>query len=224
VRDDWRAWLPEPKSGLNDHFTKELETLYCIFSVSLDEALELRRAGSLARAYDAARVSRGVCVRFSLSLEMLLATLHRHAKHFGLVPNAAPLDPENFRGSRGQRTARITGFLNRVLLSQRSQFIHKAATLRDLVGNLNDEFCKAADELISGGHFDNERFWNTLDQSQFDLNTCLREAIVLLKSFLVVMPDEQLQTFETAVTFRSARTPQPALAFRHGRFAAVPGK
>ena len=224
VRDDWRAWLPEPKSRLNDQFSKELETLYCIFSVSLDEALELRRAGSLARAYDAARVSRGVCARFSQSLEMLLACLHRHAKHFGLVPNVASLDPENFRGSRSQRTAKITGFLNRILLSQRSQFIHKAATLRDLVGDLNDEFCKAADELVSGVHFENAAFWETLDRSQFDLNTCLRETIVLLKSFLVAMPDEQVAAFETAVTLRSAGTPEPTLAFRHRRFAAVPGK
>jgi hypothetical protein len=224
VRDDWRAWLPESKSRLNDQFSKELETLYSIFSVSLDEALELRRAGSLARAYDAARVARGVCSRFSQSLELLLAALHQHAKHFGLVPNAAPLDPENFRGTRGQRTARITGFLNRVLLSQRSQFIHKAATLRELVGNLNDEFCKAADELISGVYLEGEAFWDTLDRSHFDLNTCLREAIVLLKSFLLVMPDEQISAFEAAVAIRSAQTAPPALSFRHRRFAAVPGK
>jgi hypothetical protein len=224
VRDDWRAWLPESKSRLNDQFSKELETLYCIFSISLDEALEFRRTGSLAQAYEAARVARGVCARFSLSLDMLLASLHEHAKHFGLVPNAAPLDAENFRGARGQRTAKIAGFLNRVLLSQRSQFIHKAATLRDLVTDLSNEFCKAADELISGVYLENSAFWETLDRNHFDLNTCLREAIVLLKSFLVVMPDEQLAAFETTVAFRSARTPQPAFAFRHRRFAAVPGK
>jgi hypothetical protein len=224
VRDDWRAWLPDSKSRLNDQFSKELETLYCIFSVSLNEALELRRAGSLARAYEAARVARGVCARFSQALEMLLAGLHQHAKHFGLVPNAAPMDPENFRGSRGQRTAKITGFLNRVLLSQRSQFIHKAATLRELVSDLNDEFGKSADELISGVYMESEVSWDTLDRSHFDLNTCLREAIVLLKSFLVVMPDEQLSAFETAVAIRSPQTAQPAIAFRHRRFAAVPGK
>jgi hypothetical protein len=224
VRDDWRAWLPEPKSRLNDQFSQELETLYCIFSVSLDEALELRRAGSLARAYDAALVSRGVCARFSQSLEMLLTCLHRHAKHFGLVPNAAPLDAENFRGSRSQRTAKIAGFLSRILLSQRSQFIHKATTLRDLVTDLNGEFCKTADELISGVYLENAPFWETLERSHFDLNTCLREAIVLLKSFLVVMPEEQISAFETAVSFRSARTPEPALTFRHRRFAAVSGK
>jgi len=224
VRDDWRAWLPESKSRLNDQFSKELETLYCIFSVSLDEALELRRAGSIARAFELARVSQGVCRRFSQTLEMLLSNLHRHAKHFGLVPNAVPLDPENFRGPRSQRTAKITGFLNRVLLSQRSRFIHKAATLRDLVNDLNGEFSTAADELTSGEHLEIDAFWDTLEKGHFDLNTCLREAIVLLKSFLVVLPDEQVTAFETAVNFRLGETPLPTLAFRHRRFAAVPGK
>jgi len=224
VRDDWRAWLPESKSRLNDQFSKELETLYCIFSVSLDEALELRRAGSIARAFELARVSQGVCRRFSQTLEMLLSNLHRHAKHFGLVPNAAPLDSENFRGPRSQRTAKITGFLNRVLLSQRSRFIHKAATLRDLVNDLNGEFSTAADELTSGEHLEIDAFWDTLEKGHFDLNTCLREAIVLLKSFLVVLPDEQVTAFETAVNFRLGETPLPTLAFRHRRFAAVPGK
>ena len=224
MRDDWRAWLPESKSRLNDEFSKELETLYCIFSVSLDEALELRRAGSIAKAFELAQVSQGVCRRFSQTLEMLLSTLHRHAKHFGLVPNAAPLDPENFRGPRGQRIARITGFLNRVLLSQRSQFIHKAATLRDLVNDLNGEFSKAANDLTSGEYLENDAFWDTLDKGHFDLNTCLREAIVLLKSFLVVLPDEQVTAFETAVNLRLEGTPPPTPAFRDRRFVAVPGK
>lgn len=224
MRDDWRAWLPQSKSRLNEQFSKELETLYCIFSVSLDEALELRRAGSIAKAFELARVSQGVCRRFAQTLETLLTNLHQHAKHFGLVPNAAPLDPENFRGPRGQRTAKITSFLNRVLLSQRSRFIHKAATLRDLVSDLNDEFSKAADDLTSGEHLENDAFWDTLDKDHFDLNTCLREAMVLLKSFLVVLPDEQVTAFETAVSVRFRETAQPTPAFRHRRFAAVPGK
>ena len=224
VRDDWRAWLPESKSRLNDQFSKKLETLYSIFSVSLDEALELRRAGSIAKAFELAHVSQGVCRRFSQTLEMLLSTLHRHAKHFGLVPNAAPLDAGNFRGPRSQRAARIAGFLNRVLLSQRSQFIHKAATLRDLVNDLNGEFSKAAHDLTSGEYLENEAFWDALDRGHFDLNTCLRESIVLLKSFLVVLPDEQVTAFEAAVNFRFEGAPLPTLAFRDRRFAAVPGK
>jgi len=38
------------------------------------------------------------------------------------------------------------------------------------------------------------------------------------------LPDEQVTAFEAAVNFRFEGTPLPALAFRHRRFAAVPGK
>ena len=63
-----------------------------------------------------------------------------------------------------------------------------------------------------------------LDKGHFDLNTCLRESIVLLKSFLVVLPDEQVTAFKAAINFRFEGMPLPGLAFRDRRFAAVPGK
>jgi hypothetical protein len=93
-----------------------------------------------------------------------------------------------------------------------------------MVDDLNGEFATAADELTSGEHLENAAFWDTLEKGHFDLNTCLREAIVLLKSFLVVLPDEQVTAFEAAVNFRLDETPLPTLAFRHRRFVAVPGK
>lgn len=224
VRDDWRAWLPEAKARVNQSCSLELETLYNMLSVSLNEALELRSEGAFSRACEAAQVAQSVCMRFSQSLETVLAGLYRHAKHFSVVPNAAPLDPGNFRGSRGQRAAKINGFLNRVLLSQRSQFIHKTSTLKEMVATLRDDFCNAVDELASGIHHRTDAFWEALDRCHFDLNTCLREAIVLLKSFLVVLPEDQLCSFEASLKIASARTTKPSFAFRHRRFAAVPGK
>lgn len=224
VRSDWRAWLPEAKARVNEACSLELETLYNILSVSLNEALELRREGALCRAVEAAQVADSICLRFSQSLEAVLAGLHGHAKHYGVVPNAAPLDPGNFRGSRGQRTAKINGFLNRVLLSQRSQFIHKASTLKEMVATLRDDFRDAANELASGVHHRTEAFWDALDRCHFDLNTCLRETMILLKSFLIVVPEDQLPSFEASLKIASVRTPTPSFAFRHRRFAAVPGK
>jgi hypothetical protein len=224
VRDDWRAWLPEAKARVHESCTLELETLYNMLSISLDEALEMRNRGNLSKAYEAARIAQGVCMRFGQSLEAVLSGLHRHVKHFSVVPNTAPLDPENFRGARGQRTAKITGFLNRVLLSHRSQFIHKTSILREMVTTLRDEFCRVVDELVSGIHLRTDAFWQALDQSHFDLNTCLRETFVLLKSFLVVLPEDQISSFESSLKIASARTTRPAFALRHRRFAAVPGK
>lgn len=224
VRDDWRAWLPESKSRLNDNCSKELETLYLMLSVALNEAISLRQQGAFTRAYEAADISGGLCARFTTSLDHVLGGLHGHAKHFGLVPNAAPLDPTNFRGSREQRTARLTGFLNRVLLSQRSQFIHKAATLQEMVRNLKSEFCEAVDDLVGGVYIKHEALWEVLDETHFDLNTCLRETVILLKSFLVVLPEEQLASFESALELPSHRPELSRITFHHRRFVALPGK
>ena len=163
-------------------------------------------------------------MRFSNILGLVLGGLHRHAKLFPVVPNAAPLDPANFHGVRSQRTAKFTGLLNRVLLSQRSQFIHKASTLKELVLDLRDQFCKAVDDLLSGIFYRTEALWATLDQCHFDLNTCFREALVLFKSFLLVLPDEHLSSFESGLQLSISVSAEPALAIRHRRFAAVPGK
>jgi hypothetical protein len=224
VREDWCAWLPDSKARLNENCSKELEALYLMLSVSLDEALDLRRKGALAKSFEAAQIASGLCERLAQSLKMVLGGLHRHAKYFGLIPNAAPLDPANFQGTRGQRTARLTGLLNRVLFSQRSRFIHKVSTLLDMVDDLKQDFCDAVEELVNGFHSSTEALWNVLDQSHFDLNTCLREAIVLLKSFLLVLPEEQLISFETELRFPHSQATQHSLSFRHRRFVAVPGK
>ena len=195
-----------------------------MLSVSLDEAIDLRRKGSFAQAFEAAQIAGGVCARFAQSLRLVLNCLHGHAKHFGLVPNAAPLDPENFHGARNQRAARLTGFLNRVLLSQRSRFIHKAATLQEMVEDLKKDFCETVEELVNGIHVRNEELWQALDAGHYDLNTCLRETFVLLKCFLVVIPEDQLASFESELQLSRTKTDQSGLSLRHRRFAIVPGK
>src|SRR5262249_18731482 len=68
VCDDWCAWLPDSKYRVNESCSKELETLYVMLSVTLDEALDLRRKGSRAQAAEAAAIAGGLCVRFTQSL------------------------------------------------------------------------------------------------------------------------------------------------------------
>ena len=41
-----------------------------------------------------------------------------------------------------------------------------------------------------------ESHWASLDALHFDLNTCLRETIVVLKSFLCHLPAEQAEQFD----------------------------
>ncbi len=41
--------------------------------------------------------------------------------------------------------------------------------------------------------------WQAVDAAHYDLNTCLREAIVLLKSFLMALPNDELKAFQATV-------------------------
>jgi hypothetical protein len=228
VSDDWCAWLPEEKDQLFHSYAKELETCYAMFSVALNEALELRVCGRLGKAYQALCVTPDLCKRLVRALESLLWALGEHAKHYGTVPNAAPLEPGNFQGNRGQRSARMSGLLSCVILSQRSQFLHKVSTLAEMVEDLSGDFCSAAGELTAGMAAIPSTEWQAVDSAHFDLNTCLRESIVLLKSFLCVLPEDQLsafqQTVRTQMRVSKATASASYSALRHRRIAPVAGE
>ena len=199
VQKDWNALLPAAKAEAFDSHVRQLEICYGMFSVSLNEALELRRIGKSGHSCRAILFMPALCARLAFPLEGLLRTLGEHAKHFGVIPNTAPLDAANFRGYREQRTARMSDLLSRVLLTQRSQFLHKIDTLEDMVLSIRRSFHEIASDLGSGASAEPSADWRAIDDAHFDLNTCLREAIVLLKSFLVVLPNDQLGQFQKTI-------------------------
>lgn len=200
---DWRTSLPEEKAQVFRSHERRLESLYNMFSVSLNEAIELKQAGLRAKALDTIGMSAELCGRLTRPLAGTLRALHEHAKHYGTVPNAAPLDSENYQGARGQRSARMSGLLDRVLFSHRLQFLHKVSTLEEMVEDLDQDFRGIADELAEGLCDDAERGWHEVDTDHYDLNTCFRETIVLFKSFLVVLPAGQLGDFEKTIEDQS---------------------
>jgi hypothetical protein len=200
VQEDWSAWLPPAKAEIFESCVHQLELFYGMFSVSLNEALELRRTGKSGHSCRVIFVIPGLCARLAVPLERVLHTLGEHARHFGIVPNIAPLDASNFRGAREQHTARMSDLLSHVLLTQRSQFLHKIETLEEMVLSIRKEFYEVASDLGSGVSEAPSEDWRTVDDAHFDLNTCLREAIVVLKSFLVVLPNDQLSVFQKSIT------------------------
>jgi hypothetical protein len=228
VKQDWRAWLTQEKDDVYRSLVLQLDSSYNMFSVSLNEAIELRQRGRLAKSLQLLGVVTGLCKLLTVPLAGLLRALSGHAKHNGTIPNAAPLDPENFHGQKAQRLARLSSLLNRILLSHRSQFLHKVATLAEMVEDLEKDFCEAATDLSEGTAADPRSQWDEVDAGHYDLNTCLREAIVLLKSFLVALPEDQLKAFEQTVREQtSARVIEPPLhqrVLRHRRMTAIAGE
>jgi len=209
VRDDWCAWLPDEKSRVYESHTQNLEASYTMFSVSLNEALELRRSGYPAKSYQAVFVTPALCMRLVDPLSALLRTLSEHAKHYGTVPNTAPLDPANYQGSRIQRAARMSSLLSHVILSQRSQFLHKLSTLHEMVIDIGKDFADAVGEVATPPLSDPDAFWRTADSSHFDINTCLRETVVLFKSFMVAIPMQELAGFERTLRSQLRGKPRP---------------
>ena len=199
VQQDWRAILPSAKYSLFLDHTDKLENAYVMLSVSLNEAISLRENGDLQRANQEIGVVGELCPRLALRINAVLHAMGQHARHFGIVPNLSLLDATNFQSERGQRAARYNNLVSRVLLSERSQFLYKLNTLEELVDGLSDGFIEIAGELADGLSTIPLRLWQFLEQTHFDINTCLRETDVLLKSFLLVLPEEQLAGFDFTI-------------------------
>lgn len=228
VSQDWRKPLGSDKSRTYLNSLRGLETAYAMFSVSLDEAFGLRRCGRVVKAYQVLGVAPALCYRLASPLHSLLCAMLDHAKHFGTTPNLAPLDPENFQSSKSQRAARFSDLFSRILLTRRSQFLHKISALSDLVEELHSSFESTIEELCENQSLHPEREWELLDGVHYDLNTCLREAVVLFKSFLHALPDAQLSEFEANLHGRCRASMVPSLSrarhLTHRRMAFLKGQ
>jgi len=227
VQQDWRSWLPSDKAAVFGQYVGRLESYYGMFSVALSDAIELRQAGKLAKSCQAVWVLPPLCARLAQPLSGLLRSLGEHARHYGVIPNTAPLDALNFRGWREQRAAKMSDLLSRVLLTQRSQFLHKISTLEEMVTDVGKHFHEAAEDLGTGASAEPSLDWQTVDSAHYDLNTCLREAIVLLKSFLLVLPDEELATFQKTLDSQmrhSAEVSRTVRLARHRRMVPIEGE
>jgi len=228
VSQDWRRPLSDDKSEVYLNCVRRLETSYAMFSVSLDEAVGLRRWGHNFKAFQVLAVSPALCHRLAHPLFSLLRAMLEHSKHFGTTPNLAPLDPANFQNSRSQRVARFNDLMSSILFTRRSQFLHKNSALADLVEELNSDFASTVEGLAGGDSLHPPRDWEYLDAIHYDLNTCLREAVVLLKSFLHALPGAQLAGFQAAFETESAASGAPvrtrARHLAHRRMAFLKGQ
>jgi hypothetical protein len=228
VSQDWRKPLDGEKSEAYLSCIRRLEISYAIFSVNLDEAFGMRRSGRNSKASQVLSVSPALCGRLAHPLHSLLEVMLNHAKHFGIAPNLAPLDPQNFQNSRSQRVALFNELFSRILLTRKSQFSHKISALADLVDQLDLSFQSTAEELSCGDSVQPDRDWEILDSIHYDLNTCLREAVVLLKSFLHALPEGQLAHFQAALDESATTTLSPVIArarhLAHRRIAFLKGQ
>lgn len=177
-----------------------LDATYIMMSVGLDEAIRLRHSGLLVRARAQAEVTVSLTVRMS---HMMVSTLDALAEQGDLLaeepgfrPQVAPLNPDFFRHPRGRRCAQLHFAMHSLLWNTRSRFMHKLRALRAAVEHLTTRFRERALDIAQGTCTRPRESWIELDQLHFDLNTCLREVIVLLKSTLHCIPFEYMPALQ----------------------------
>ena len=145
-----------------------------------------------------------------------------------MTPNLAPLDPQNFQSVKSQRVARYNLLFGKILLTRRSQFVTKIEALAELTEDLSTSFQAAAEALAAEDSIHPDHDWEFLDAAHYDLNTCLRETVVILKCFLHALPDRQLSQFQDS--FREQLCPPSPLApirersLAHRRMALIKGQ
>jgi hypothetical protein len=140
-------------------------------------------------------MSADLLARLAASLTGACGVLTDRGHHISNVPNVEPLNTQNFRGETAQTAASWNEFLYRVLFASRSRYFQKLRILSETVQKLAGEYNDAAEDVAAGISVQPCDSWDKLECLHYDFTTCLREAEVLVKSFVRALPSEQLSAF-----------------------------
>jgi hypothetical protein len=195
VREDWCACLPAEKSRVFDSIVHQWEDAYAVFSVPLDDAMALRAEGQLRHARQLVEIAAAVVTDLTAPLAASCHALEKWGRQLVVPPAVASLNPSFFRSEAARQNAQWNQLMHRILFGSRSRFLHKLRALEMNVSALGDEFHRQAEELSAGVHIRPDATWPRLDELHYDVNTCLRETIVVLKSFILALPPKNLSLF-----------------------------
>lgn len=195
VKEAWYAHLPADKKLVFDNIVRTWEEAYAVFSVPLDDAMTFRAEGELIRAKECVEIAATVVTDLTGPLAASCRTLEKWGHHLAAPPTVAALNPSFYRSQAARQNAHWNQLMHRILLGSRSRFLHKLRVLEMSVRTLGDEFHREAGELSAGVHIRPDSSWPRLDELHYDVNTCLRETVVVLKSFILALPPKNLALF-----------------------------
>ena len=195
VREDWFAWIPNEMDQLFDATRQELESSNFILSITLDEALSLCKGGQFNFARDRVTVIASLFDRLAGRVGHVIGAIKDHGSHFGTLPNVSPLSPSNFRGATAQRVSFMNNLLAKVVFRERTRFFHKLYSLGEIVDDAQKEAGAILAAISQGSSQVPDQAFQLLEVLGYDLNTCMGETTILLKSFFCALPPEELETF-----------------------------
>jgi hypothetical protein len=194
VCDDWVRALPRERGRIFETVVSHWERSYAMMSVALDDAMSLRARGQLVCAQQQVCLSVDFLQTLSATLAVCCDILSRRGRDLIDMPPVSPLRPEFFRGDTGRSAASWNSILHYVLFGGRWRFLQKVRILSETLVEIELQFAATAGELSRGGSIHTDA-WKNFDCLHYDFSTCLREVEIVLKSFLRVLPSEQLEIF-----------------------------
>ena len=198
VREDWLSSLPEEKDQLFESVRSEMESAYQITSIALNDLLTLCREDRLPPAVEQSAIVATLFDRVGRVLQAVLRAMSEHGRQFGTISMVVPLRPGFFRSANALRVARTNQLFSRVLFSAESRFFRKIRALLQIVSTLQKE----TQQLARTRPSQIAQSWDQLDELHYDLNTCLRETVITFKSFLWVLPAEEVAPFRRRLQSR----------------------
>jgi hypothetical protein len=173
----------------------ELESSNVILSVALNEAIAHSEQEQFTLTLERAVAFTELFDRLALRLRVVIRTIEEHGSHFGTLPNVTALAAANFRGTTAQKIAAKDNFLAKILFGGRMRFFHKLNALREIIEELQDETHAIVRDVSDREPEFTDRVWRELEVLGYDLNTCMGETTVVLKSFFCALPAEELEAF-----------------------------
>jgi hypothetical protein len=192
VLRDWFAALPREKHQLYDTIVRRWDSSFAMVGVALSDAISFRARGEVICAREHAILAGQLLERLIGPLIASCEVMAARGRSIAETPAVEPLHYEFFRGHTGQCAASWNGVLHHVFFGDRARFFKKLGILGSTLERLEKEFQGAVEEIRSKPAAQWGACWKTLDCLHFDLNTCMREVEVTLKSFLFALPSEQL--------------------------------
>jgi hypothetical protein len=210
VSDDWTGPLSEATNGVFELTVRRWEASNAMLSVALSEAFSYRGQGALVTASQHAGIAADLAEGLTAEITKALRYLHGFACALSGLPSGDPLNPEFFRSETARHAAEWHSVRHGILLRDRSRFLHKLSTLARITQSVAREFDEAARDISEGTSTEPESSWNSLNHIHYDLNTCLRETVVLLKSVLHATPDHAVPALRSVLEpFASPVAHQP---------------
>lgn len=167
-----------------EDISREWEAAYGMLSVALNEAMAERAEGRLVQARRQCTMAGQLATRLVQSVDAALVALRRRGREGDSLPVVQGLRPEHFRSEAAQQSAAWSYLANGLPLGRRLRFLLKLTALGRMLERTRAEFCSVAEEIAEGTSVSPEAGWRSMELLHDDLNTAMREAVVVLKSYL----------------------------------------